>query len=51
VPEAAGKSWGGGKPGGGGFWTSFSLDPEAGDVVAPVANPAPDYDHRQAAID
>ena len=37
-------SWGKGKPGGGGFWTSFSLDPEANEVLGPAANPAPDYD-------
>src|SRR5208282_5341380 len=41
VPEPAE-----GKPLGGGFWTSFSLDPATGEVLAPVANPAPDYDLR-----
>ncbi len=43
-----GKTWGGLplKPGvgGGGFWTSFSLDPATNDVFIPVANPAPDFD-------
>ena len=30
--------------GGGGFWSSFSLDPATGEVFGPVANPAPDFD-------
>lgn len=30
-------------PRGGGFWTSFSLDPATGEVFGPVANPNPDY--------
>ena len=29
--------------GGGGFWTSFSLDVQTGEVFIPVANPAPDF--------
>lgn len=44
VPEDAGKSWGNGKPSGGGFWTTFSLDPVTGEVFGSAANPAPDYD-------
>lgn len=28
---------------GGGFWTSYSLDPATGEVFAPVANPFPDW--------
>lgn len=30
--------------GGGGFWTSFSLDPTTNELFIPVANPAPDFD-------
>ena len=30
--------------GGGGFWTSFSLDPSTNELFIPVANPAPDFD-------
>jgi alcohol dehydrogenase (cytochrome c) len=30
-------------PGGGGFWSTFSLDPATGEVFGPVANPSPDY--------
>ncbi len=33
-----------GKTAGGGFWTSFTLDPATGELLAPAANPAPDYD-------
>ena len=33
-----------GQPKGGGFWTTFSLDPATGEVLGPVANPAPDFD-------
>jgi alcohol dehydrogenase (cytochrome c) len=44
VPEPDAKSWGGGKPAGGGFWTTFSLDPAKGEILAPVANPAPDFE-------
>ena len=29
---------------GGGFWTTYSLDPKTGEVFGPVANPYPDYD-------
>jgi len=29
--------------GGGGFWSTYSLDPATGEVFAPVANPFPDY--------
>ena len=46
VPEPndpAAKTWDHGKPAGGGFWTSFSLDPATGEVFGPVANPAPDF--------
>ena len=44
--DAAAKTWGDAshKPGGGGFWTSFSLDPATGELFIPVANPAPDFD-------
>ena len=49
VPESpddpAWKSWPHpGTPAGGGFWTTFSLDPNTGEVFGPVANPAPDFD-------
>ena len=30
--------------GGGGFWTSFSLDPATNELFIPVANPAPDFE-------
>jgi alcohol dehydrogenase (cytochrome c) len=30
-------------PAGGGFWTSFSLDPATHEVFCPVANPNPDF--------
>jgi alcohol dehydrogenase (cytochrome c) len=39
VPEP-----GKGQTKGGGFWTTFSLDPESGEVLGPAANPAPDFD-------
>jgi PQQ-dependent dehydrogenase (methanol/ethanol family) len=29
--------------GGGGMWTSYSLDPSTGELFVPVANPAPDF--------
>ena len=29
---------------GGGFWTSFALDPEKGILYVPAGNPAPDFD-------
>lgn len=29
--------------GGGGTWSSYALDPSAGELFVPVANPAPDY--------
>ncbi len=29
--------------GGGGMWTSYTLDPAAGEVLIPVGNPAPDF--------
>ncbi|HEY7306350.1 MAG TPA: PQQ-binding-like beta-propeller repeat protein [Bryobacteraceae bacterium] len=29
---------------GGGFWTSYSLDPKTGEVFAAIANPYPDFD-------
>lgn len=32
------------KHGGGGVWTSFTLDPKTGELFVPVANPSPDYD-------
>jgi alcohol dehydrogenase (cytochrome c) len=44
VPEPSAQSWGGGKPAGGGFWTTLSLDPAKGEVLASVANPAPDFE-------
>jgi len=31
-------------PSGGGFWTTYSLDPKTGEVFGPVANPYPDFD-------
>jgi alcohol dehydrogenase (cytochrome c) len=31
---------------GGGFWNSYSLDPETGEVFAPVANPRPDFNRK-----
>lgn len=34
-----------GKAKGGGFWTTFSLDPERGEVLAPVGNPYDDFDN------
>jgi alcohol dehydrogenase (cytochrome c) len=33
-----------GQPKGGGFWMTFSLDPSTGEVLAPAANPAPDFE-------
>src|SRR5271156_1644244 len=49
VPESpddpAWKTWPHpGAPAGGGFWSTFSLDPKTGEVFGPVANPAPDFD-------
>jgi len=49
VPESpddpAWKTWPHpGAPAGGGFWTTFSLDPRTGELFGPVANPAPDFD-------
>ncbi len=38
-----GESW---KRGGGGTWTSYSLDTETGELFVPVANPAPDLNPR-----
>jgi alcohol dehydrogenase (cytochrome c) len=32
-----------GAPSGGGFWTTYSLDPTTGEVFASVANPVPDF--------
>jgi alcohol dehydrogenase (cytochrome c) len=32
-----------GEPAGGGFWTTYSLDPTTAEVLAPVANPFPDF--------
>jgi alcohol dehydrogenase (cytochrome c) len=32
-----------GFPSGGGFWTTYSLDPTSGEVFGPVANPFPDF--------
>lgn len=32
------------KHGGGGMWTSFTLDPKTGELFVPVANPSPDFD-------
>lgn len=31
------------KRGGGGQWTSYTLDPETGELFVPVANPSPDF--------
>ena len=39
----AGESW---KRGGGGTWTSYSLDTDTGELFVPVANPAPDLNPR-----
>jgi alcohol dehydrogenase (cytochrome c) len=39
-------SWGGVRAqetGGGGMWTSYTLDPQTGEIFVPVANPAPDF--------
>ncbi|HEY6301884.1 MAG TPA: PQQ-binding-like beta-propeller repeat protein [Terriglobales bacterium] len=36
--------FGKGQPKGGGFWTTFSLDPATGEVLGPAANPAPDFE-------
>lgn len=38
-----GASW---KTGGGGTWSSFTLDPATGELYVPVANPGPDFDAR-----
>jgi PQQ-dependent dehydrogenase (methanol/ethanol family) len=35
-----GDSW---KQGGGGTWSTFTLDPESGELFVPVGNPAPDF--------
>ena len=32
------------KHGGGGTWTSYTLDPSSGELFVPVANPSPDFD-------
>jgi alcohol dehydrogenase (cytochrome c) len=32
-----------GFPSGGGFWSSYSLDPKTGEVFGPVSNPNPDF--------
>ena len=32
-----------GNPSGGGFWSTYSLDPKTGEVFGPVANPYPDF--------
>lgn len=40
------KSWGGvnsAQTGGGALWTSYTVDPDAGEVFIAVANPAPDF--------
>ena len=44
APEPSANSWGGGKPAGGGVWSTFSLDPTKGELLASVANPAPDFE-------
>src|SRR6185437_12046186 len=31
---------------GGGFWTSYSLDPKTGEVFAGIANPYPDFSRK-----
>lgn len=33
--------------GGGGVWTSFTLDPKTGTIFTPVGNPGPDFDSTQ----
>jgi alcohol dehydrogenase (cytochrome c) len=43
--EAGADTWhGSSPPAGGGFWASYSLDPETHELFGPVANPYPDYD-------
>jgi alcohol dehydrogenase (cytochrome c) len=44
--EPGAETWhaGGAPPAGGGFWTSFSLDPATHELFAPVSNPYPDWD-------
>jgi len=37
-----------GSPSGGGFWTTYSLDPNTGEVFGPVANPFPDFSRKPA---
>jgi alcohol dehydrogenase (cytochrome c) len=37
-----------GSPYGGGFWTTYSLDPNTGEVFGPVANPFPDFSRKPA---
>lgn len=40
------KSWGNvrsAETGGGALWTSFTIDPDSGELFIPVANPAPDF--------
>lgn len=44
--EAGAETWRNQKTaehGGGGFWTTYTLDPGRGELFIPVANPAPDY--------
>lgn len=46
VPEKGAKSWdpaSAAQTGGGGQWTSYTLDVEAGELFVPVGNPAPDF--------
>ncbi len=43
--EPAARTWGKGKPTGGGFWSSYSLDPVSRELFAPVSNPAPDFNY------
>jgi alcohol dehydrogenase (cytochrome c) len=47
TPTINAASWPkGAQTGGGGMWSSFSLDAATGELFVPVANPAPDFDHK-----
>ena len=45
------KNWRSARYGGGGSWTTYTLDMASGEVFAPVGNPAPDFvpSHRPGA--
>jgi alcohol dehydrogenase (cytochrome c) len=40
-----------GAPAGGGFWSTYTLDPRTGEVFGPVANPSPDFSRKLAPND